>query len=436
MNESKSLLPAKEQVMKIDLHRALVCLLFTMAFCVFMQRSLELVLGPIMAVLIAYLYFVGYAEIMTALVIVANDAMGTIFLGSISFPYLLLVLTIIRLTLKRRRMTGTELLFLSVALVLQLQLWIVELIALRNVIYSMTFILSLFVLPRDFDTADRLARGFLATMAIIAVHACITGGVEYTEFEAVELFEPENVTRYGILGAGTGDPNLSSFLINMGLICAWTEQRLRLRWKILLSALFFVVLGITVSISGLLAMLLIAILGVLISTPKKKGIVILAIALLLVVCLASLYLALPVHMRLPAFEGYIIRIEEAFDMIGSGDIAGATTNRSSILANYLDYIMNQPFIRFLFGGNSLRVAGRGMPHNTYIGFVLQVGIIASLFLFAWMLWRVWRSFKLPRDTAYRKRAILWKVLSLFMAFTLSFYEGSLWALWMYFVILL
>lgn len=436
MTEEKQLRGSSLGDVEINLGRILLFALYACTFVAFLSKGMWTVTGPIMAVLCAFLYFTGYSEAITALIIVANDAMGTIIGGSLSFPYLLLILAVARLVLYKRRVTGAEALFLIVSLVLQIELLAVGLINLRNVIYSMTFVLGFFVLPRDGETAQRLSRGMIAAMVIIALHAVLTGGVEYTEVEVTGMFSSETVVRYGVLGAGSGDPNLSSFLINMGLACTLGDRKMHWLWKLGLSVLFLLALSVTVSVSGLLAAICILILFLLIGNQRGKGLMLLGLALLAVVVAFEVYIGLPSTARMPMIDSYVLRIEEALGMASAGDFAGATTNRSEILTYYLHYLVTQPTARFLLGGNSLKVGGHGMPHNTYVGFVLQIGALATAFLLFWMAGRVWKNLREEKTDLCRKRNLLLKVLSLFMAFTLSFYEGSLWALWMYFVILL
>lgn len=436
MTKEQQLNPGNLGGVKINLGRLLLFFLYCCTFLAFLSKSAWTLTGPVMAGLCAFLYFTGYAEAVTALIIVANDAMGTIIGGSISFPYLLLILAVARLVLYKRKMEGREIFLLLFALILQVELAAVGMIAVRNVIYSMAYILGFLALPRDSETTHRVARGIIAAMAFIALHTLLTGGVEYTEVEVTGMFSSETVVRYGVLGAGSGDPNLSSFLINTGFACTLGDRRMHWLWKLGLSLLFLLTLSVTVSVSGLLAAACVLVLFILIGNRASRGIAILGFTLLALVIAFEVYIGLPSSARLPMLDGYIIRIEEALGAASSGDIAGATTNRSSILTYYLNYIATQSAPRLLFGGNSLKAAGHGMPHNTYVGFVLQVGIVGALVLAFWIFGRCIQNLRTDRSDICRKRNLLLKALSLFMAFTLSFYEGSLWALWMCFVILL
>ena len=415
---------------EIDIRMLAFILLFLCVFAVFMNQGLSLFLGPVMAVLMVYLYTSGYPEVITALIIVANDALGTIFFGKLSFQYLLLALTILIL-LRKRGITRAELVLLVASLILQLELVIVRYNNARTLLLSLTYILALLALPKGEKTWFRFSRGLLVTIALIALHACLTGGVEFTEYEEHVL-----LIRRGILGVGIGDPNYSSFLLNIGVVCAWCDRELKVIWKLLLTALFLGAMTITVSVAGLLALIILILLFFLIGEKKSKGVMILCILALVVAILLGVYIGLPEELRLSSIDNYIARVTEKLTAFGQGDMSTVTTNRSDLLSDYLYYIFSQSPLRFLFGGNTLNII-RGLgSHNTYIDLMLQVGLTGTLLFLWWVGFKVKRAFKLPLDNAMRKQIILWKALALFMAFNLSFHSNSLWALWMLFLVLL
>ncbi len=433
----KTILPnPKSRSTVIDLNHLLLIALYVCAFFAFLSKDLWIFTGPVMAVLCVYLYFKGFAEYVTALIVIANDAMGTIFLGSVSFPYLLIVLALIRFVLVKRRISIQEIVFFAVSLLLLIELMAVELIDGRAVFYSMTYIVGFLALSRGDEWTHRLLRGITVAVALISLHAVVTGGVPYVEIDVSGSSSIISVIRYGVLGTGNGDPNFSAFLINVGLACTLGDPKLRWLTKLLLSLLYFFALGVTVSISGLLAAACILIIFLLLRNKPSKGLLILCISIFALIVAFQLYINLPDTMRNATIDGYILRIEEALGMASDGDISGATTNRSEILLGYIYYIFDQPILGLLFGGNSLKVDGRGMPHNTFIGIILQIGCIGFLCLMFWMGLQVFQNIKKPKDDLCRKQNLLLKALCIFMAFTLSFYQGSLWALWMFFIFLL
>ena len=91
-----ALLNPKNRTLKLKVNDFLLALLCLAVFAVFMNPSLQIITGPIIAVLLTYLYFMGNPEIVTAVVLVANDALGTVIFGSLSFQYLLLGMAAVR----------------------------------------------------------------------------------------------------------------------------------------------------------------------------------------------------------------------------------------------------------------------------------------------------------------------------------------------------
>ena len=410
---------------QVDLKKLALAVLLLCAFLVFMRSSLELFLGPVMAVLMTVLYVSGYAPVVTALIIVANDALGAVFLGRLSFQYLLLALALFGLT-RKRFVTRSEFVFLVIALVLQLELLAVGSINFRTLLLSMIYVLAILALPQNEDAMESFLRGVAIVVGLIALHACLTGGVEFIEYEDHVL-----VQRRGILGVGIGDPNFSCFLLNIGLVCTWCDKKIKKIWKLLLTAVMLGAMAITVSISGLLALILIIVLFFLLGKKKGKGVTALLILFLVVALLLSTYISAPEELHITAIDNYILRVTEKLTALGQGDMNAVTTNRSSLAAEYWHYIFGQSLGRFLFGGNSLTPIRGAATHNTYIGFLLQTGFIGTLIILVWMAFRAQKAIALPADDEMKRRLFLLKVIAFFFGVNLNFDAYSLWALWLF-----
>ena len=81
----------------INPQKIVVAFLAVLMLIVFIEPSNSVYCGPIMAALFIYLFFSGYQELVAAIIIVANDALGTIIAGELSFQYLLFVLLVVKL---------------------------------------------------------------------------------------------------------------------------------------------------------------------------------------------------------------------------------------------------------------------------------------------------------------------------------------------------
>lgn len=414
----------------LDLKKVLILLLTAAILAVFLDSSLSIVLGPFMAVAFAYLYFFGYTELVTAIIIVGNDALGTIFMGLLSFPYLLLGLVIANF-FRLKKIDSGSLFYSLLAMVLLVQLFVVEYIEARGLIYSATFILALITLPRKPESTQRLVRSVAYIVVLIGIHTCLTGGVAFYELSEYS----EEILRKGIIGVGSGDANFSSFLLLIGMVCLWNAKELRLLWKIIFTGVLLYSILITLSVTGLLALVLISTITALMQSKKSKAVVTFSVVILAAVILLQVYMRLPSSMRDVTVDGYIARVEEKIMQIQTGNISRATTNRSNLVSIYTKYIFSQPVLPLLFGGNSLIAVGRFLAHNTFIGLILQVGLIGAGAVIFWMVRKLIQAFA-NKENDNRKVIITLKALSLFVAFTLSIHNGSLWSLWFYIVVVL
>ena len=416
---------------RFDFKVVILAALCAAIFAVFIESSLSLYLGPVIALGMVYLFFNGYMELITAIIVVANDALGTILFGSISFHYLLLLMVVLNIFLEKR-FSKTDLIICLVATAFALQLYAVGFLDMRTVIYSMSFVLALVNVEREEKSMTMFFRGVILAVGLIALHACVTGGVEF-----YELNEYSNeVIRRGILGVGIGDSNYSSFLLCIGLICLWCERKLHWSFKLVLTGMILYSLMITLSISGLLALAIILLVSVLFSKRKGKAFLIVLIVVLIAVLFFSEYVGLPEELRNETLDGYINRVMMKYESFLEGNYSALTTNRTDLAESYTNYIFEEQSVwGMLFGGNSIDALNGKIPHNTYLGVLLQFGCFGAIAFLGWVLRRAWKLFVARKPKPWgRQQYLLLKVLCLFMAMNLSFYDGSLWALWFYFLV--
>ena len=187
----------KWQYREINVKLIAICFLSACVLLAFVKPDLSIVVGPVMALLMCYLFFNDYSEVVTAIILVANDDLGTIIFGKISFPYLLLILVAVKL-IQKKRFTNSEMIFLIVSGFLIFELYFVGFLPFRSVIYSLTFILSFLTIGREEKEWEKFFLGVGLIVVLISLHACITGGVEFYE---VSLWD-NGFIRKGILGVG------------------------------------------------------------------------------------------------------------------------------------------------------------------------------------------------------------------------------------------
>jgi len=403
-----------------------VIFMFALAFARFMSPGIDAVIGPILTVLMLFLAFSGYAEMVIALIIVANDALGTMLFGSLSFPYLLILIVLLKL-LMRRSLTVDS--FVVISLILIVDAFVAGDVDTRHVLYSVLFILALSIIDEKRNGIKLFYRGVAISVFIIALHACLTGGVEFVDVEKMEY------ARKGILGVGIGDPNYSAYLLIVGMVCTWFDSSFNRIVKIIFSAVMVYALTVTASISGIIALCITVVGSLYVNNKNKFKFLIVTTIVIAVVALAFfVYIDLPQEQHNKLLDTYVERITEKIAVFESGDLNKATTGRVNHLSFYLDYIINnQSISAFLFGGNSMFVSGR-VAHNTFIGIVLQIGFVGFLAFILVILIRLFESLRTIKYSINAKRASVLVLLSIIMSFSLSFYQGGLWALYMYFLL--
>lgn len=405
---------------------------------VFIEPQLSIVCGPIMAVIFTYLFFKGQKELVTAIILVANDALGTVLLGNISFQYLLLGLVLINM-LTKASYSHRRIMFFLISLLFVVQFLYVGFGTTKMIVFSVIYILSLATIrfDGDRDSAKRFLSSVAYIVIIIALHAVITGGVEYYELSDRAIREGD-VVRKGILGVGIGNSNFSAFLLVFGFTCLFCFTDFKPVIKVIASYPLLHALVLTRSMSGLLELIVVISLMLLLKKNKGTAVTILIVAILALVIAFQVYAVLPPEMHLPELDAYIERIGGKLFEFEVGDYSGATTQRTDLSASYMQYIFHdQGNLKMMFGGNPVIVKSisNAGTHNMYLNLLLQFGLIGAIAFIIYSVYRIGVCFKNKEDTQSKHYLVL-KGLCIFASFGISLYLNNLWALWMLVMILL
>lgn len=393
---------------------------------VFINSSLQFITGPVLAICFSYLYLNGNHALVTAIILIANDSLGCILMGNISFPYLLFILYVVLLLSQPKRfiIRQSQAIAGIILIIMLFTLYHYEIASVKSIIYTVTFICSSGQCITDNKNRKLYFKGIAITVFLISIHTCITGGVEFYElgeFSTAYL-------RKGILGVGVGDSNMSSLLLNIGIACTLFDEDFRWYVKsvMVITALF--AMTVTLSTSGLIGLVITIGSFIIVrkdSIPKKIwNIFIVVLAIILV---ANIYISLPETSRDPTIDAYIDRMEEKLFFLNSGDLEAFTTSRSNIANTKLHYFAEeQGILGFLFGLNSL-FAGEGysVPHNTYIDLLLQIGLVGTAISILYMFFNMYIAW---RDSTNNRLIVVLKIIFIYYFFNLSLYQGSLFSL--------
>ncbi len=404
---------------------------------VFIRPGLSMVLGPVMAIIFSYLFFEDGSEFVTAVIITANDALGTVFLGKLSFQYLLLGLVLLK-SLCMQKYTNRRLVFFLISSAFLLQLFSINFISFRIFVICLIYVIS--IISIDFDNpkaVEKFFKGIAFAVVLISIHAFLTGGVEFYELDAAERKSGE-LLRKGVLGVGTGNSNYSGILLNIGTISLWHFSRIKNLLKCLCTLPILYAMLLTNSLTGLIGLCVVIFVSIMLGEKKGKALLIFVAVIVVIVTLYNLYVDFPSEKRIPELDNYIFRIENTVDEFKVGDYNGVTTNRTNLAKKYLNYIFNeQSFFGMMFGGNSLQVESitKAVTHNTFINLLLQFGVIGTIIFLILIIIRFVKNYKSKANPNY-KGIIVLKTFCVIAGLGASLYANNLWMLWMLGLILL
>ena len=394
--------------------------------CVFLNTSLQTITGPIITVCFVYLYYTGYRALVTSIIIIANDALGCIVGGHISFPYLLVILLVSNLLLNKLKIKirRSQLIASTILLIMLATLYHYGIASIKNIIYTLSFICAGAQCVGDIEQKDLFFKGIAITTFLISLHTCITGGVEFYELNEYST----DFLRKGIIGVGIGDANFSTLLLNIGIVATLFDKDFKWYLKITMIACAVIAMSVTLSTSGLIGFLLVMCGYVYVkrdSIPKK--ILNTLIIILIIFIISGIYLELPDTMRNETIDAYIARIEEKISFLEIGNSSAFTTGRTDLVNGALRYIFSEQGVwGLLFGFNSLYVRNlSNLPHNTYVDLLLQIGLVGTIVALAYIMYGIVIAWKNPQRN--RMETML-KILFLYYFMNLSIYQGSSFAL--------
>lgn len=400
---------------------------------VFLKFPYYTFLGPVMAGCFAYLYFVKKETVLvTFLIVVAHYELKAVLFSTISFPQLLFVFLIYEI-ITNKKWTVKPKWIVSIVLILIMTFvpWLLGSTKGTDVFYGLVYIFSIIAQFLKYENekeylVGKITLSVTTIVSLIAVHALITGGVEYTDVTDL------TIARRGILAVGTGDPNFSCLLLCAGIVSALYCKYIYAWLRIILVILMAGAMIGTVSTTGVLGLAIIALVYSITSVKLSSKIRNIIIIVFGVIWLFQLYMALPAEYHSPGIDNYIIRMEEKYVAFVKGDYAEATTNRSNLSERYLDYInKEQSFVKTVFGGNPVvpkSFRNGVISHVTYIDFLLQYGYFGTFLILLYALYKLKKAFDLPVTSQYRRYAISLKTVYLFFAFSISIYRESSFAM--------
>ena len=402
----------------------LLGLLFTIIELLFIFPTWDLFLAPLLALLLCYLYFAERRKMLvTVILMLGNDALGTLLLGSVSTVYLIFLFLLYELLNLKKIRVRTLVLFVFGAFLSFLPA-LTGVVTIKAALLTVSYLAMLFVLyqkePSNDGFLEKLKTSIMGIVLLQALHLLITGGVLVSDTTA----------RAGLIGLGIGDANYSALILCVGVAAILTTEKLRWYWKLLSCGVLLAAMIATLSISGLLTLLVVIVLSLSLTQKSNKVFLRVCLILLALVFIFQVYVALPENLHIDGVDDYIARVEEKLDFLEEGDYDAATTDRSALAKYKLNYFFqNLSILHQFFGLNALTIGDNFMSHNTYIDFLLQLGIVGAIISLLYAIVRLFHSITdIKNGAAASKYVLTVKALFLFFAFTVSIYQGPIFAL--------
>ncbi len=411
-------------------------LLFACTEAVFLNENLELILGPVLAVLLCYIYFKLKDKVFISFyVVIANDALATIFMDRISMWWVLALFIIVDFTHVKNKICMRQMSLFIIATFMALQPAFTGLVGLNSTIATLLY---LYILLMQFFNSEkqyflsRMMVSISVIVCLIALHTVITGGVTYSEDADTMI---DLVIRRGILGVGRADANFSSLLLCTGMACTLCNQSFGKLLKIIIGVLILGAMTVTMSTTGFLCIILVVLLSLLINSNFSRWVNKLILFLVGIIFLFSFYSNLPDNQRNPNIDAYVERMEGKYLSLVAGDMTDFTTNRSDLSERYMNYINHeQTLLGVIFGFNNIQIYDLA-PHNTYIDFLLQFGYLGTFLILLYWSYRIQICYKQSHDNN-RKISLILKALFIFCIYSLSVYNQSIFALMFLFLFIL
>ncbi len=404
------------------------------------NRSMfELYISPILAVCFVILTFSEYYYIPYALVMLTPNGLGTIFMGRISFYVFLIFLLVLRMVIVK----GTIKFVLSDVVWLILGLanaFYLKITASGNVGWPkivLTCVLTVWLIYINSD--NRNNEGVIDRFLIAFAVAITTDAIVSLITRTATKYAASN--RMGIIGFSSDDPNGAAMILSFAMAIFLSAQNIKILPKMVaIICLVFTVIT-TVSISGLIACVLVLLLYFIIVNKKQQKLSVFLFIVFSVVLAIYLFPMLGITGEENAtgeavnyLEYYQERLNDRFLSFVNNDVDSATSGRTEVTRWNMEWFSEQSTLRQLFGGNDVNPAGRGVAHNTFVDMILRFGYVGFSMIAIYAIYAMVRCIQRARESG-NYNLLLCKFLMLYWSVTLSMFDGAGAVLWLAFVMI-
>ncbi len=422
-----------------NLQFPVIVLMYVAIFTVFSFPSYHIYTGPVIATLMLFLSFTDYYYVIVAALIMGNSSLKNIFMGNIQFHYFVAVLIVMRIILNNTYIIRKKILTYAIVVVLIFSHYLIieGISTFRPVLLTvLMFICVLYVLNDFGDNTEKLY-SFLLHIGLVAFTSALSSVI----FGGIKYHSTEYGIRYGVAGAGVGDPNFSGIYLVAGLTIILQTKFLKWYVKLPMLIIFFLAISKTMSMTAFLLLILILVAYLIIDKPPEKAFLISIICILIVGTFLFIYEVIP-GFEISAVEAYKERLTDKFTELESGSITSFTTGRSYLLSEYWQDFKQQYPMKILFGGNKILLDGvvysgdELVSHNTFIDLLRRYGLIVTTIMIVIIIVNFLKSLKIYYDTKDDKKLCLLKILYIAAAFTVTIHRSDSYILWFTFLFII
>lgn len=224
------------------------------------------------------------------------------------------------------------------------------------------------------------------------------------------------------------DPNYLGFFLNIAIFSIIILNIFNKKaTKIVMLVFLYISLIATLSVTGFICNILI--LSIYFLVIKKVQIKF-AFAVALVGSLLFLNLDFLANTNLPAISDAAKRINSQLSFGSDKDLSSMTTGRYTIWKEHLEYFVQQPVSKILFGGNYVTDAGLDpkfdhVSHQAYIDMLLNFGLLGTCFMLFYLFRITFQYIKHYIKTKSEEFLLFVtiKVVWMFYAFGLSMFPS-------------
>lgn len=391
------------------------------------------ILPIVLAVIMLYLGITDKYYTIWPVTVIMNDALGTIIGGKGSFIWLLLIINVFGFLLRNRndRKYVVDKRFLLLCMIMLLWTSYEMIFQARestDFIYkTLPFVISFFPIYKDIKIDNNLEVEDVLLHVSLSAFILICATVFWGKTSINESY----IVRQGLLGTGVGDPNYSANKIVLAITILLLTPKIKWKYKIPVIAICVYMLGMTVSVTGFIALAVALLLTLTLeqSFSQKVTRVLLVFSALFV----ALYFVVTSNIlsTIPSLSGLYSRISI---LNGSTYVHGTEggSGRVGLAIRYITAFFNEiPAVNMMLGGVSLPndLVAPYYSHNTYLDCLFRYGLIGTFFI-------LFTIVKQIRTAILSKERVLIgaKIVVFLFSFSISIYSGDVAAIW--FVLLL